>query len=274
MSVKFRIILTLASALILSMYDAIAQPTPSGARSVGMGRSSVALTDIWGINNNQAGIALITNPMVGICYENKFMLKEISNKSIAAIFPTKFGVLGASYNHFGYHLYNQQKIGLAYARSFSKYFRVGVQLDYLITSLGNNYGNNSNITFELGIQSDVSKKITLGAWVYNPIHVQLADYNNEKIPIVMRFGFLWNLAKNTMITIEAEKNTSISPIVIRGGVEYSIKKKYYFRGGFSTSNEIFSFGAGIIIKNIAFDISSIMHETMGFSTQASLNYHF
>lgn len=247
---------------------------PIGSRSAGMGRSSVAITDFWGVMNNQAGIALFDKPMVSVYYENRFFLNQLSTKSIAGIWPLKYGVIAASYNYFGYKLYNNQKIGLTYARAFSEKFRVGLQLDYLQTTLGNNYGSKGNITFELGIQSDVSEQITIGAWVFNPIMVKLADYDNEKLPAVFRLGFAWHISDVFLATIEAEKNTAINPITFRGGLEYDIKRRFFIRTGFSTNKEIFSFGFGLYIKHITFNMSAIMHESLGFSPQISLIFHF
>lgn len=247
---------------------------PIGSRSAGMGHSSVAITDFWGVMNNQAGIALFNKPIIGIYYENRFLLNQLSTKSVAGIWPSKYGVIGASYNHFGYKLYNNQKIGLAYARAFSNKLRVGIQLDYLQTTIGNNYGSKGNVTFEIGIQSDISNQITVGAWVFNPIMVRLAEYDNEKLPAVFRLGFVWHISDVFLATIETEKNTTIVPITFRGGLEYEIKSRFFFRTGFSTNKEIFSFGFGLYIKQLTFNISAVMHESLGFSLQSSLIFHF
>ncbi len=248
--------------------------TPIGSRSAGMGRSSVAITDFWSTMNNQAGMALATAPAVGIYYESRFLLSELSTKSIAAILPTKFGVFATTYNYFGYNLYNNQKVGLAYARDFGKKLRIGLQLDYLQTTFGNNYGSKGNITFEIGVQTDVSSKITIGAWAFNPIMVKLANYDNEKLPAIYRLGFAWHISKTLLTTVETEKNTVINQIIFRGGLEYQLNKKIIFRTGFSTNQEIFSFGMGLNLTHLTFNISAIMHETLGFSPQTSLIFKF
>ncbi len=246
----------------------------TGSRSAAMGRTSVAYTDFWSAMNNQAGIALANKPMAGIFYESRFMLNELSSKSVAAIIPTKYGVFAGTYNHFGYKLYNDQKIGIAYARSFGAKFRIGVQLDYLQTTLGNNYGSKGNVTFEIGIQTQVTKNLTIGAWTYNPIMAQLAGYDSEKIPATYRLGIAWQMSEIFLLTLETEKNTAISPIIIRGGAEYELNKKFFFRTGFATKDEIFSFGAGIKLTHLVFNISATMHQILGFSPQSSLIFSF
>ncbi|MBC8319684.1 MAG: hypothetical protein H8E34_03065 [Bacteroidetes bacterium] len=247
---------------------------PIGSRSAGMGRTSVAITDFWGAMNNQAGIALFNKPAVGVYYENHFLLNELSTKSVAGIVPTKFGVFGITYNHFGYRLYNNQKVGIVYARAFGNNLRIGLQLDYLQTALGNNYGKKGNVTFELGIQTDITEKITIGVWVFNPTMVVLADYDNEKLPAVYRLGFVWHISDIFLATVEAEKSTDINSVMFRGGLEYELNKRFFFRTGFSTRKEIFSFGFGMKFKHIVFNLSAIMHESLGFSPQTSLIFQF
>ncbi|MCF6342759.1 MAG: hypothetical protein L3J31_08150 [Bacteroidales bacterium] len=265
---------TLVLALLFLNCRAGDKLLPSGSRQAGMGRVSVAITDFWNSQNNQAGIALINKISAGVYYENRFGLNQLSSKCIAVVVPTNAGVLGATFNYFGYSLYNEMKIGLVYARSFGPYFRMGLQLDYLQTSLGNDYGSKGNITFELGVQSDVSKNLTLGAWVFNPIQVKLADYADESVPAVFRFGLAWHFSDHFFATVEAEKNTAFRPVIIRGGMEYGIKERFFLRSGFSTGQEIFSMGFGIQIKILRFDISAIMHQSLGFSPQASLIFQF
>lgn len=241
-----------------------------GSRSAGMGRTSTTLSDIWSTLNNQAGMALIDKPKVGVYYETSFMLKQLSTKSLCVAIPSKFGVLGASFTYFGYNLYNIQKTGLAYSKSFGSKFRAGVQLDYLQTKFGNNYGKKANVTFEIGIQVELSEQLTVGIWTFNPILVKLDEYTDEQIPAVLRVGLLWQPSASLIITVETEKNTAVSPLIVRCGLEYIIKEKFYIRTGSTTFREIFSLGAGANLKYVKLDFSAIMHETLGFSPQMSV----
>jgi len=247
---------------------------PAGARQAGLNHCSVALSGFWSIQNNQAGMALIKNLSVGVAYENRFLVPQMGTANIALIYPLKFGNMGISMGYFGDALYHEMKIGLAYARSFGPRLRVGVQLDYLQTGLGDIYGSRSNVTFELGVQSDVNKHLTFGIYVYNPVRVKLSDYANEKIPAVIRFGVAYHFSGKLLTTAEVEKNTGFQPVILRGGIEYRYKKQFFFRAGFGTSRDVFSFGFGWHKKHLQFDIGTTMHQSLGFSPQSSLVFTF
>ena len=230
----------------------------AGSRAAGMGNTSTAVEDIWSCSNNQAGMALIKKPEIGISYSTSFMIKETSTKTICIVLPLKPGVFGITYSHFGYQLYNTQKAGIGYSRDFSKKIRAGLQLDYLMTNFGNNYGNKNNVTFEIGVQTDISENITIGVWTFNPVLVKLNTETEleESIPGVLRIGARWKLSPSLMLTIETEKNTVIDPVVFRGGLEYSIKDKFFIRTGTTTCYEIFTLGVGINLTYFEIDFSA------------------
>ncbi len=247
---------------------------PSGARQAGLDHCSVALGGFWSVQNNQAGMAMIKHLSMGMAYENRFLIPHTGTGDLAIIYPLKFGNIGASLSYFGYPLYHEMKLGLAYARSFGPKLRIGLQLDYLLTALGEGYGKRSNVTFALGIQSDVTDKLTLGLWVFNPVRVKLSDYANEKIPAVFRFGLAYHFSPRLLATAEVEKNTAFQPVILRGGVEYVIKEQFSFRVGVGTSGDVFSFGFGWHKKHLQFDIGTAMHQSLGFSPQSSLVFSF
>ncbi len=245
-----------------------------GTRSAAMGRSSVALHDIWSIQNNQAGMSMTKTISIGLNYRNQFMINKLATKNLAVLIPVKYGVAGLSFNYYGYSLYNEMKIGLAFGRSFGKYFRMGIQLDYLQTTLGDNYGKKSGITFDLGIQSDVTNNLTLGFRVYNPEMIKIADYADERIPSVYCLGMAYRFSKELLTTVEMEKRSDYQPIIIHGGLEYVIKEKFFLRAGFGTSQEIFSMGFGIQLKALKLDIAAVMNSYLGFSPEAGISFHF
>jgi len=111
---------------------------PVGARSAGIGNSSVALSDVWSLQHNQAGLANQKYLEVGIYANRNNLLSETSQISFAGALPTKFGVFGLTFQQYGFKLYNESKVGIAYSKAFGPNFRAGLMANYLQTSIGEN----------------------------------------------------------------------------------------------------------------------------------------
>jgi hypothetical protein len=246
---------------------------PQGGRSAAMGHASVAFTDFWSLQNNQAGLAYYNHFAAGFYYENRYLTKELSLKSGGVILPTGSGNFGLNLSYFGYPKYNESKFGLSYARSFGDVLAIGLQLDYLLTSIASDYGKKGVATFEIGILSKINEHLTLGAHVFNPISVKLADYDNEHIQAIIRMGAAYAFDKNILISAEVEKDMEFDP-VFKLGLEYRIIEQIYVRGGISTNPGLYSFGFGLDFNKLKIDFSSSIHQTLGYSPQISMYYNF
>lgn len=265
--------LILLITLILSTsnlfsYDLI---HPIGGRAAAMGGSSVASQGLWTMQNNPAGMANLERISLGLYYENRWMLPETAYKCGAFALPTNFGTLGVSFNQFGSSKYNENKFGLAFAKDFGRYLQIGLQLDYLMLKIGNDYGKYSAVTFELGIQSHVTDKLTLGTYIFNPVNFSFEQtLNHEKLPIVMRFGMAYKFTKDFIGQCEIEKDTERDGISLRGGLEYEAFKSFYIRAGVQTNPGILSFGLGYAIRFAQINVAAQLHNELGASVQIGM----
>lgn len=248
--------------------------SPAGARAAALGNSGVTYKDIWASFHNQAGLAFLKEPVAGISHERRFMFSELSSNSAAFALPTKeSGTFALSVSHFGYKLYNEQKVGLAYAKSFGDKVSAGVQFDYLGTSIAEGYGSKSAFTVEAGIQAMLVKNLWLGAHIYNPNKAKLADYNKEKIPSVLSLGLNYSFSDKVNIGVETKKDLDAAAI-IKAGIEYHPVKQLYLRGGIATDPLLSSFGFGLVLQNFVIDVAAAYHQNLGFSPNISLAYNF
>lgn len=252
----------------LFSYDLI---HPIGGRAAAMGGSSVASQGLWTMQNNPAGMANLDRISLGLYYENRWMLPETAYKCGAFALPTNFGTLGVSFNQFGSSKYNENKFGLAYAKDFGRYLQIGLQLDYLMLKIGNDYGKYSAVTFELGIQSHVTDKLTLGTYVFNPVNFSFEQtLNHEKLPIVVRFGMAYKFTKDFIGQCEIEKDTEREGVSLRGGLEYEAFKSFYIRAGVQTNPGILSFGLGYAIRFAQINVAAQLHNELGASVQIGM----
>lgn len=244
---------------------------PVGGRAAAMGGCSVASCDLWAIQNNPAGLTCLDKFSIGLYYENRWFLPETAYKSGAIALPTKFGCWGVSFNQFGSSKYSENKFGLAYAKAFGPYFQMGLQLDYLSIHTGNDYGRQSAITFELGIQSQVTKKLRLGTYIFNPVSLYLKQsLNQERLPLVFRFGAAYQFTKAFSGQCEVEKNTERGGISLRGGLEYEVLKSFYVRAGVQSNPGILTFGLGYTLRFLKIDAAAQLHQELGASLQVGM----
>ncbi len=243
------------------------------ARFAGIGYSSVVLYDAWSVSNNQAGLANVNDATLAFGYENKFQLKETSTQTAALILPTKTGNFAVSYKRFGYELYAENKIGLAFARNLGKYFSAGLQFDYLYYQQTEDYGNRGAFLFEVGIIAKPIDKLFIGVHLYNPSKTKLADYDDERVSTIMRFGMGYYFTEQVVLTIETEKDI-YQKARIKGGIEYEPLTHLFLRTGFGTEPNQFSCGLGYRFWNFTTDIAVSTHESLPLSTEISLKYSF
>ena len=240
-----------------------------GGRVSSMGNCSVALYDFWSVKNNPAGLAKYTFISAGFSYENRFLLKELSNIDAAFVIPVKFGTFGLSYSRFGFEKYNENELGLSYARDFGPYLKIGLQLDYLSFKFSENYVKRRTATFGLGLQSDITKNLRLGVYIFNPVNVKLKTLNNERVPIIFRFGFVYKITKDFTVATEIEYDSDKN-LDYRIGLEYNTLKEFYIRVGIHTRPATACFGVGYEFHRVVIDVATTMNQYTGVSFQSSL----
>jgi hypothetical protein len=283
------LIINIGLPLIVFLYPFFLQAgsgiqIPTGGRGNGLGNASVALSDFWSLQNNQAGLAEYTSPAASFYYQNRFLVSELGLKTAGFVFPVGSGVLGLSYNYFGYNLYNETKIGLAYSKTLGKGFSAGVQLDYMTFRLTGDYGKTSLFTFEIGIQKKISENVVIGAHAFNPIRAEINDDPQEQLSAVYRLGMAYYVSEDLTLVIETEKDLNYKPL-LRAGMEYEIAEMVFARVGYASVpalsgsenlsvSSLYTFGFGLEIGHLSIDFSAAVHQTLGWSPSVSMIYRF
>ena len=244
-----------------------------GGRSAGMGHASVTLSDVWSSHHNQAGLGWLTKSEAGVFAQNRFLVKEMNYIGFAYAHPVKSGAFALSFTNFGYSQYGESKLGLAYGLKFSERITGGVQINYHNTRIGNNYGSASVLSSEMGLQAKLTSKLELGLHLFNPTQAKLNDFNDERIPTIMRLGMAYTFSNKVFITLEAEKDIDF-PANFKAGIEYKANDKIYLRGGIGASPTAATFGVGVYHKGLKFDLASSYHQVLGFIPEVSLTYVF
>ncbi|MEI6765971.1 MAG: hypothetical protein WCM76_10040 [Bacteroidota bacterium] len=271
---KVRLLALILGILMVSNVWGQKENSSIGGRSAGMGNASVTFTDLWSAHNNQAGMAYAKTMAAGVYYENRFLMKEMGLKAVTFVLPVKkSGVFGINYSNFGYNLYNENKVGLAYAMSFGERVSAGVQLDYIYTHIAENYGNRGAFTFEVGVRAVLVKNLVFAAHIFNPMRAKTSKYTDERIPSIIKGGLSYTFSEKAMISAEVEKDINYKAVV-KAGAEYHIVKPLYVRIGIGTSPLVNTVGVGLELYNFKIDVAAMRHPVLGYSPQVSLSYNF
>ncbi len=244
-------------------------PPTAGARSAALGGSGLNFTDINSIFSNQAGLADLDGLSFTLVGENRFLLSEIRSLSAGAALPSKLGTFGLSLNYYGFDLYNEQRIGLAYARKLMNRLSIGAQFIFLNTNIPD-YGNAANFTFELGLQAKLSKSLSLGVHTFNPGRVKLIE--DERLPTLLGIGMQYQPSEKLFLIAEVEKDLDYT-VRTRFGAEYQLIEQLWLRIGVATQPAEYTFGLGYTLKNsFRIDVSARYHQVLGFSPGIGITY--
>jgi hypothetical protein len=245
-----------------SLRYSIAQPY------ISLSAYSQKQNDALSFTGNQAALAQTKFAGVGVYGERRFMLKETSAYTLGAAFPTRMGNFGLQLNYAGFKNFNENKIGLAYARKLGKLVDVGVQFNYYGYRVPA-YGNASSINFEIGALMHLTDRLNAGIHVYNPVGGKLGtsaslSTKEEKLASAYKAGLGYDVSDHFFIGAEIIKEED-KAVNVSAGLQYHFAKQFFARAGFISESTTVYAGAGIGWKNLRLDISSGYHPQLGFS---------
>ncbi len=242
-------------------------PPIGGARSAALGGAGVAFEDVNSVFSNQAGMAEVENLSFSLLAEQRFLLNAIRTVAAGGVLPLKSGSLGLSLNYYGTDAYNEQRVGLAYARKLMENFSIGAGLDFLNTNI-TEYGSKGVVTFELGLMARFTKQLNMGVHVFNPLNVELVE--GEKLPSILKLGLKYSPSEKVDIFGEVSKDVDFA-IRTHWGVEYEVIEDLNLRAGVATQPVEVTFGAGYKLNNgLMIDVGSRYHEVLGISPSVGI----
>lgn len=228
--------------------------------------------DPLSFTGNQAALASVKNAGVGVFAERRFMLNETSVYTLAGSLPTSLGNFGLMVNYGGFTNFNENKIGLAYARKLGKAVDVGVQFNYYSYRVPA-YSNASTINFEIGAIIHLTDKLNAGVHVYSPVGGKFGKNSNEKLASVYKVGLGYDASEKFYISAEIIKEED-KPVNAIAGLQYNFAKQFFAKAGFVSESSSPYVGAGVAWKNLRLDISTSYHSQLGFSPGILLVMNF
>lgn len=239
---------------------------------ISLGAYSTLQTDPFAFTNNQAALASIQQSGAAVFGERRFLLKENSLYGFATAFKSGYGNFGISGNYAGFQNFNENKIGLAYARSLGTKVNLGVQFNYYNYQIPS-YNSASAINFEIGAIVHLTDQLNAGLHAYNPVGGKLGKTGDEKLASAYSLGFGYDASKNFYVSTEIVKEED-KDVNIIGGVQYNFAKRFFARAGFMSETGSGFAGFGLGIQNLRLDFSASYHPQLGLSPGIMLIANF
>ncbi|UEG48502.1 hypothetical protein LK994_07620 [Ferruginibacter lapsinanis] len=244
---------------------------PLSASYLGLGAYSTQHQDVFSYLGNQASLAKIETAGVGVYGERRFMLNETSLYAASVAIPSKMGNFGVNMKYFGFKNYNENQLGLAYARSLGSKVDVGVQFNYYGYKVPS-YNSASTVDFEIGLITHLTDKLNAGIHVYNPIGGKFSK-TDEKLTAAYKLGMGYDASDKFFVGAEIVKEEDF-PVNVNAGIQYRFMKQLFARAGISSATSASYAGVGLAWNNFRLDVSGSYHPQLGWSPGLLLIMNF
>lgn len=234
-----------------------------GAGEAGMAYACVASTGHWCSFHNQAALAYNRSFSLGTSFESRFMMTEMSSKSITCILPGRPAPLGLMMIHYGNRQYSVIMGGIGSGIVLTQGLSLGVQVDIINEHCAGHYEDLTHITFETGILGQISPEVTFGFHLFNP----LTQVNG--LPSSIRTGIAWSPDESLSASLEAVKTSGLF-ISFRGGISWQLSGSFVLRAGYSSEPSSFAFGAGLASAVLSVDMGFMLNNQTGVTPSVSL----
>ena len=239
-----------------------------GAESGMLGGCNTLLSNAFSVVNNPAVVSDLKKWQAGVFGEKRFGQKELGTSNFSIAVPNKWVDFGAAVSLYGFDKFNQQRFVLSAAKKLAPTLALGVQLNYLNTSIGE-YGNSGAWVLGAGIVYQPISKIKVAFMLFNPNQQQLSNKVSDNVPTYARFGLSYKVNEKVDVLVESEQGLE-QKTIFRSGIKYHLNKRIAFGIGASSQPVLITFGATIQANKLAIDLAAQVHQVLGIIPQFSL----
>ena len=244
-----------------------------GARSWGIGNATVAGSDYMSVSDNIAGLGGVSESVAFSTYDSHFGFDGLNTLGFGAVLPISEDLTtGFTIGRFGDKLYNELAMGMGAGHRIGR-VSLGLKINYLQNAVNapSLIISRKALVFEFGGIVQFTSDFSFGAHVFNMTQSSYSGDFGNKVPTVLRAGFLYKPQKNVYLSAEVDKNTDL-PFSVKAGLEYQIWRNLYLRTGLSSRPLANHFGAGFKGGKFYMDYAVHTHPQLGWSHHFSLGY--
>ncbi|MDR1747354.1 MAG: TonB-dependent receptor [Tannerella sp.] len=241
-------------------------------RTLGMGGNGVVHSPLL----NPSLLALLSEMEVRSDYFNRYSLKELASVGAGFCFPNPMLPAGVHIASFGYDEYRESMFRLSAAKRLSKYWTLGVSLQYSLWQSALFESDISRISTDIGLTWQPYQNWLIALTAVNTPSVSVSNENDDRryvTPYMYAIGLRWDMRNDLSITAGI-RHTEETPAACSAGMEYMPFDDFRLRTGFSSSPLQPSLGVGYCFSGLTADLALIYHPVLGVSSGIGLSYSF
>lgn len=247
-------------------------PFTYGSRALGTGQIGILHHDIWSIHNNIGALGYLKKSGLGVSGDNRYNLQSLNQISFASAYVSEnLGNAGFGVSRFGSDLFSQTRVQLGWAKSFG-IASLGLQAQWYQIGAAD-FPTRNFVIVQFGGMAQLTSKIHFAGSIYNLNQAKGSDYQDEKIPTIVRAGLSFLPNPKVKILTEVQKDLD-QKAQIKAGLEYEFSGKMWARTGFISQTNQVSGGIGIEWRNLVFDYAIIRHPNLGWTNSLGISYQF
>ncbi|HEY5591201.1 MAG TPA: hypothetical protein VIK55_09310 [Paludibacter sp.] len=243
--------------------------------STSIAQTSVSDTHCWTAFNNPAMLGYLKQSELGLQFENRSLLPELSTKSLQVGYSSNLVNVGVSFSHFGYSLYHEMLIGLGFARDFSDKFAMGVQFNYYTTFFSATNSYRGALLPQFGLTTRLSPNFSIGFNTFNPFQTNIqTEYVVKRLPSIFSLGSEYSFSPDLVWRTQIDKEVS-SNYRFATGFEYQMLQYFAVKlGAYGSDYLVPCIGFSFNTSSFLVDLNCELHPLLGLNTMAALKYHF
>ena len=258
--------------LCQSLHSQIPSIIPS---SNAIALTSVADSHTWTAFNNPAMLGYVDAPEFALLYENRYLLSELSTKSIQLAMPWDLVHAGLSFSYFGYSIYHEMLTGIDFARNFSDKFALGVQFDYYTAYFSASNSYRGAFFPQIGLSVRLSSVFNIGFHTFNPFQTNIStEYVIKRLPSIFSIGTEYFFSKQFVWRTQADKEISSNYRIAMGFESQLVQNITLKFGAYDSEYLVPCLGFGCKTGAFLLDLNCEIHPLLGITPFAEIKYRF
>jgi hypothetical protein len=242
-----------------------------GTKAIGMANAFVAVADnLWAVEYNPAGLTQVTD-IQGSAFiiPSQFGVPELRTTAFAAAVPFSFATVALDVEKYGFDLYKETEIGMAFGLKLDRNISGGISLNLHRLDIAH-YGSSQNVVFNGGILATALKDVKIGFNLNNIMGATIGSLG-EKLPQLFSFGTCWSPVYNLLLSLEMEKDIRY-PVSLKCGIEQIVFDVLAFHAGVANNPEKYSAGITLHYSIFEFGYAGYSHPDLGWTHQIEIAF--